>query len=157
MYGFLLRRIFWATIVYITFSGPFFLLEAVVDFGDWAGISLLVGLVPAIIYCIRQRTRDWQRIHDSLAGRRKVGRDRSPEEAKILWFALSDWNAIGWCTAIVVISIWILLENGVYPQPHDWIWIGPIGAAVVVGLGRWSILKARARRYVDRNWRRGKD
>jgi hypothetical protein len=156
MYDYVLRRNFLTVIVYLIFSGPFFLLEAVFDFGDWAGRSLLVGFVPAIIYCIRQRTRDWQRIHDSLAGRRKVGRDRSPEEARILWFALSDWNPICWCAVIVVIPIWMLLENAIYPQPHDWIWIGPLGAVIVFVFGRWILLKARARRYVDRNWRRGR-
>jgi hypothetical protein len=153
MYGYSLRRNCLTIAVYFAFSGPFFVLEYFEDLGRWSGISLLVGLAPAIIYFIRQRRRDWQRIDDSLAGRRKIGRDRSPQEARILWFALSGWTAIGSCMAIVGIPTLMILEKGPYPQPLDWIWLGPLGAGVVIGLGRWSILKARAIRYVHRNWR----
>lgn len=153
--GYVLRRTFLAIVIYFAISGPFFILEALVDFGSWSGVSLLPGLIPAIIYFFRQKERDWRRIDDSLSGRRKVGKDRSPEEAKIMRFALCSWTAIGACAMIVAMPT-IAVFNGRYPQPHDWIWLGPLWVATVPALVWRSILKRRAIRYVERNWRRGK-
>ena len=145
-------RLFLTIVVYFVFSSPAFIAEYFFDFGSWSGVSLLVGLIPAALYWFRHRKQDRREIDESLAGRRKVGRNRSPEEAKILWFALTGWEPIGRWLLIIGTPTAAILEKRPYPPPHYWIGLGPLAAAIAVWLGWWSILKARAVRYVDRNW-----
>jgi hypothetical protein len=142
--GYVLLRGFLAIVICVASAAAFFAVEPMIYMGDWSGISMCLGLIPAGIYCWWQRNRDWQRIDKKLAGRKKVGLDRSSEDAQLMRFALSGWTVIGYSAAVVAITVILVVQQGPVPQPRDWIWLAPLGAIVIGGLGRWSVLKARA-------------
>jgi hypothetical protein len=149
--GYSLRRSFLAVLIFAVSSAAFLFIEPAIYVGDWSGMSLFLGLIPAAIYWWRQQKYDWGRFDDRLAGRRKVGLDRSPQDAKLMRFALSGWTAIGYCTAFVAIPVAAAFQERAMPPAQDWIWLAPLGTAVVVGLGSWSVLKARAIRAYRRS------
>jgi hypothetical protein len=149
--GYVLLRGFFAIVIFVASAAIFLLIEPTIYVGDWSGISLLLGLVPAALYCGWQRRRDWQRIDDKLAGRKKVGLDRSAEEAKMMRLALSNWVPFWYCAAIPSVPALAAFQNGARPQAHDWFWLAPLGIIIIGGLGWWSFCKLRAlRTYRDR-------
>ena len=144
--GYVLLRIFWTGVVGVASAAAFFAMETTIYVGEWNGISIVLGLISATIYCWWQRKRDWQRIDDRLAGRKKAGRNRSPEDAKLLRLALSGWTPIWYCITIVMIPVVAMFDRGIMPRPSDWLWLTPLGMIILGGLG-WVIYpKLQARR-----------
>jgi len=146
------RRWFWTVLIYGVSLAAFNGAEPAIYPNDELGVPIVLAAAPAAIFFWKRRKRDWRRSHDRLAGRKKVGADRSPQEAKALRFAVSGWTPIVYCIALVGIPTLVVIQEGPYPQPRHWIWLGPLGAAIVAGLSWWSILKARTIRALDEAW-----
>lgn len=149
--GYVLLRGFCAILILIVSAMIFLRIEPTIYVGDWSGISILLGLIPAALFCLWQRKRDWKRIDEKLAGRKKVGLNRSAEDARLMRLALSNWVPFWYCAAIPGIPALVALHDGVRPRPHDWFWLAPLGTTIVAGLGWWGCRKLHALKiYRDR-------
>lgn len=138
------RRGCWAILICAISVEVFYLIEPVFYPEDDIGIPIILGTFPAFIYYWWQRKRDWQRADGKLAGRPKVGPERSAQDAKILRCAITGWSPIGRCILVAMVPVLATIDRGIVPGPRDLIWVVPLGAVIIGGLGWWSVVKARA-------------
>ena len=138
------KIIFLCVIVYLLSTIVFAIAEIEIYGDDLSGISGGLSFFTTAAYGFWRWKKNRQRLDKELAGRDKVGLDRSVRDARALRMALSGWRSILCCAGFIVVMCVAQAQNGDLPALRDWIWWGPLSVIVVAGLVWWSVRKAQA-------------